>query len=122
MNVQDLTPVLRIFDEAKAKEFYVDFLEFTVDWEHRHEEGLPVYMQVSKNGCAIHLSEHHGDVCPGGAVRLRMDDVDGYQQHLAAKDYKFARPGSPTDQPWGSREVDIIDPFGNTLTFHKAID
>ena len=25
-------PVLRILDEAKAKEFYVDFLGFKIDW------------------------------------------------------------------------------------------
>jgi catechol 2,3-dioxygenase-like lactoylglutathione lyase family enzyme len=37
------TPILRIFDEAKAKEFYVDFLGFKVDWEHRFEETLPLY-------------------------------------------------------------------------------
>ena len=28
------TPILRIFDEAKAKEFYVGFLGFNIDWEH----------------------------------------------------------------------------------------
>ena len=27
--------VFRIFDVAKAKEFYVDWLGFTVDWEHQ---------------------------------------------------------------------------------------
>jgi hypothetical protein len=27
------TPILRIFDEAKAKEFYVDFLGFTIEGE-----------------------------------------------------------------------------------------
>jgi len=48
------TPILRIFDEAKAKEFYIDFLGFRVDWEHRFEEGLPLYMQISKDGCIIH--------------------------------------------------------------------
>jgi hypothetical protein len=42
------TPILRIFDEAKAKEFYIDFLGFKVDWEHRFEAGLPLYMQISK--------------------------------------------------------------------------
>jgi len=40
--------VLRSFDEAKAREFYVDFLGFTVDWEHRFEPGMPLYMQVSR--------------------------------------------------------------------------
>lgn len=28
-------PMFRIFDVAKAKEFYCDFLGFTADWEHR---------------------------------------------------------------------------------------
>jgi catechol 2,3-dioxygenase-like lactoylglutathione lyase family enzyme len=27
------TPILRIFDEDKATEFYVDFLGFKVDWQ-----------------------------------------------------------------------------------------
>jgi len=54
-------PIFRIFDEAKAREFYVDFLGFTIDWEHRFEPGLPLYMQVSKDDCILHLSEHHGD-------------------------------------------------------------
>jgi len=31
-------PLLRIFDVAKAKEFYVGFLGFAIDWEHRFEE------------------------------------------------------------------------------------
>jgi hypothetical protein len=27
-------PILRIFDIAKALEFYLDYLGFKVDWEH----------------------------------------------------------------------------------------
>lgn len=55
------TPILRIFDEGKAKEFYVDFLGFKVDWKYCSEEALPLYMQISKDDCILHLSEHHGD-------------------------------------------------------------
>ena len=35
MTLGKITPILRIFDEANAKEFYADFLGFKVDWEHR---------------------------------------------------------------------------------------
>jgi catechol 2,3-dioxygenase-like lactoylglutathione lyase family enzyme len=87
------TPILRIFDEAKAREFYVDFLGFQVDWEHRFEPGLPLYMQVSQGECQLHLSEHHGDAAPGSAVRIPAPDVDAYQAELLAKSYKYARPG-----------------------------
>jgi hypothetical protein len=37
-------PVIRIFDETKARAFYLDFLGFTVDWEHRFDESAPIYM------------------------------------------------------------------------------
>ena len=42
-------PILRIFDEDKAKGFYIDFLGFNVDWSHRYEENFPIYLQLSKN-------------------------------------------------------------------------
>ena len=34
-----------------AKEFYIELLEFTVDWEHRFEENMPLYMQISNDHC-----------------------------------------------------------------------
>ena len=37
-------PILRMCDEAKAREFYLGFLGFAVDWEHRFEPGFPLYM------------------------------------------------------------------------------
>ena len=114
------TPILRIFDEAKAREFYVDFLGFTIDWEHRFEAGAPLYMQVSKDQCVLHLSEHYGDGTPGAALRIETDDVDAFQAELMAKRYKYARPGVE-DMPWGTRDMSVKDPFGNRLTFTSAI-
>jgi uncharacterized glyoxalase superfamily protein PhnB len=114
------TPILRIFDETKAREFYVDFLGFRVDWEHRFEPGLPLYLQISLDGCVIHLSEHHGDCSPGAAMRIETTGVDAFQQTLMAKQYKNARPGIQ-EMPWGSRDMSITDPFGNRLTFTSAI-
>jgi catechol 2,3-dioxygenase-like lactoylglutathione lyase family enzyme len=112
------TPILRIFDEAKAKEFYVGFLGFRVDWEHRFEPDAPLYMQVSRGGCVLHLSEHHGDCSPGAAVRVETSDIDALHAELAAKRYKFARPGIQ-EQPWG-RDLSVKDPFGNRVTFTTA--
>lgn len=109
-------PILRIFDEAKARQFYVEFLGFKVDWEHRFEPGMPLYMQVSSGACLLHLSEHHGDATPGAAVRIETADVDDLQRTLLARKYKYARPGVE-DTPWGTRDMSIKDPFGNRLTF-----
>ena len=54
-------PIFRIFDLAKAREFYVDFLGFSVDWERRFDEGSPTYIPVTRGEFTLHLSEHHGD-------------------------------------------------------------
>ena len=47
MNEHLIIPILRIFDEAKACEFYIDFLGFMIDFEHRFGDDFPLYMQVS---------------------------------------------------------------------------
>jgi len=117
MRLQQAIPILRIFDEAKAREFYVEFLGFALDWEHRFEPGLPLYLQVSRAGCVLHLTEHHGDASPGAALRIETSDLDALQRDLAAKRYTYARPAIE-DQPWG-REMSIKDPSGNRLIFFQ---
>ncbi len=112
------TPIVRIFDEAKARELYVDFLGFTVDWEHRFEPGTPLYMQVSRDACKLHLSEHHGDGSPGAAIRIAVDELEAYHRTLTEKQYKYYRPGI-TDTEWGTREMTVQDGFGNKLIFFK---
>ena len=120
MGLRKTTPILRIFDEVKAKEFYVEFLGFKIDWEHRFEDGLPLYMQISKEGCTLHLSEHHGDCCPGAAMRIEVDELHALQQELIGKHNRNARPGIE-EMPWGTSDMSISDPFGNRLTFTNAI-
>jgi catechol 2,3-dioxygenase-like lactoylglutathione lyase family enzyme len=115
MRFTEVVPVLRMFDEEATRRFYVDFLGFTVDWEHRFEPGLPLYMSVSREGCVLHLTGHHGDATPGSAVRIMTAHLEALQGELIAKQYKHARPGITT-QPWG-RDMPIKDPSGNQLIF-----
>ena len=96
MNIEKITPILRIFDEVKAREFYVDFLGFTLDWEHRFSENAPLYMQITRSNCVLHLSEHHGDCCPGAAMRIQTDDIDALHAEISAKKYKYAAPDIET--------------------------
>lgn len=120
MKFGNTTPILRSFDEAKAKEFYIGFLGFKLDFEHRFEPDMPLYMQVSRGDCVLHLSEHHGDASPGSAMRIAVDDIDAFHQELSATNYKYARPCIEAT-PWDTREVTVKDPFGNRLVFTTAI-
>ncbi len=109
-------PILRTSPGAEARRFYVDVLGFRVDWEHRFEEGLPLYRQVSREGCVLHLSEHHGDVTPGEAVRIQVADVVALQAALAESEVYPLRIGLCREE-WGD-DLTVPDPFGNRLTFH----
>jgi uncharacterized glyoxalase superfamily protein PhnB len=116
------TPILRSFDERRAKRFYVDFLEFEILFEHRFEPGMPLYMGLRKGDCSLHLSEHYGDGTPGAAVRISVDDVAAFARHLREKNFENSRPGEPQLQDWGAWEITIPDPAGNRLTFYTEVN
>ena len=113
---QTIIPIFRSFDEAKAREFYIDFLGFEVTFEHRFEPNTPLYLGLRFGDCELHVSEHFEDATPGSSVRISIQDVAGYCAALNAKTYRHARPGYQ-DQPWGMRDMTISDPFGNRLIF-----
>lgn len=113
-------PVLRIFDVDRAREFYLGFLGFRQDWEHRFDDRSPAYLQVSREGAVLHLSEHHGDATPGATVRILVPRVAPLQRELLDRDYRYARPGVET-MPWGL-EVQVGDPFANRIVFHQLVE
>lgn len=108
-------PVLRMFDVEKTRAFYLGFLGFSVDWEHRFDERAPLYMQISRAGLTLHISEHHGDGSPGVVVFAPMTGVEAFHAEISAKGYGNMRPGLE-DAPWG-REMQVWDPSGNRIRF-----
>ena len=114
----DAIPILRIFDVAKAKEFYIDFLGFAIDWEHRFGDDFPLYAQVSRADIKLHLSEHHGDASPGSTVFVWMRGIAQYHRELTAKNYRYYRPGLE-DAVWDAKVMQVADPFGNRLRFSE---
>ena len=116
MRIGAAVPVLRSFDEAKARAFWIDYLAFEEVWQHRFAPDMPLYMEVRRGDCVLHLSEHHGDATPGARIRVPVEDIDAFHAEITGRDYPFARPGIE-EQPYGTREVKITDPFGNTVIF-----
>jgi len=115
IHFEQTCPIFRIFDIEKAKDFYVDFLGFILEWEHRFADGMPLYMQVSRGDLVLHLSEHHGDGSPGANIFVRMQGVEEFQKEVNSRGYRYMRPGIE-DAPWG-RVMAVIDPFGNRIQF-----
>jgi catechol 2,3-dioxygenase-like lactoylglutathione lyase family enzyme len=109
-------PMIRSFDEARAREFYCDFLGFHVDFEHRFEPDTPLFMGLSLNGMRLYVTEHFGDAAPGAHIVFKVKGLRDYHAGLLAKKYKHARPGIG---PYigGGECVAISDPFGNRIEF-----
>jgi uncharacterized glyoxalase superfamily protein PhnB len=118
--MQHVVPTLRITNYEESAEFYLRRLGFNLDWEHRFEENFPVFMQISKFGLSLYLSEHEGDCAPGSLTFLYVSDVDNWYQHCINQGITVARP--PADQPWGNRDFRITDPDGNQLCIATRID
>ncbi len=109
--------MLRIFSVEKAEEFYLGYLGFTLDWVHRFEDNSPAYIQVNRGGLTLHLTEHHGDCCPGSAVFAEIQGVTAFHQEISAKNYRYLKPGL-SREPWGL-SVTVLDPFGNKIIFNE---
>ena len=115
---QRAVPIIRIFDVAKAHEFYLGFLGFGVDWEHRYGDDFPLYTQVSRGGLALHLSEHSGDASPGGNACIYMAGLRRFHRELTDKAYRYMKPGL---EEIGDRlEMQVTDPFNNRLRFMEV--
>ena len=109
-------PILRSFSKAEARDFHLRYLGFEVVFEHRFAQDMPLYMEVRRGDCVLHLSEHHGDAAPGAAVRIGVPDARAFLEALRARGHPRLKPGL-AEQPWGLHEVAVPDPFGNRLVF-----
>jgi len=121
LGYERVTPILRMFDVERTKAFYTNFLGGKIDWEHRFEPELPLYMQVSLGDVRLHLSEHYGDASPGAAVRIEVSDIIALHQGLISQSAPFSRPGLERTS-WGTEEVTVTDPSGNRLVFYIDLE
>jgi len=110
-----VVPILRTFSVEKAREFYLDYVGFHLDWEHRFEPTAPLYMQISRDGLVLHLSEHYGDGSPGTRFQVTLEGVAELHAELSAKNYPYWRSGI-TQTFWGTPQLNLLDPFGNRIS------
>lgn len=110
-------PVFRSLDEARAREFYIGYLHFSIEWEHRFDYAQSVlYMRLRRDQFVLDLSEHHGDGTPGSTVWVPVSDVTALHNELHATGYDRMNPGIDVDSP-GGPTMEVIDPFSNTIRF-----
>ncbi len=89
-----------------------------IDWEHHFDDNSPAYQQVSRDGLLLHLSEHHGDGCPGSTVFVSMTGIEEFHREITSKNDKYLRPGLETTF-YDAKYVQVTDPFGNRIRFNE---
>jgi len=112
---QTVIPQLRITQAARSLAFYVDGLGFEIDWQHQFEPGYPLFLQLTRAGQTLFLTEHSGDCQVGGAIYFIVPDADACHAAFASRGIKADAP--PADTPWETREFIVTDPDGNRLRF-----
>ena len=88
-DVRSSIPVLRMFDEAKAKTFYLAYLGFEIDWESRFSPTAPLYMQIHLGDAIIHLNGHATEDAPVSEVNIPVLGLQNYCEYLIAKGCTF---------------------------------
>jgi catechol 2,3-dioxygenase-like lactoylglutathione lyase family enzyme len=103
--VSGAVPFLRVRDAEASADWYRR-LGFEVDWTHRFEPGLPLFVAIRNGPARLFLSEHEGDAVPRTLVYLYVDDADELARTLGEQ---------AEDTPYGMRELELADPDGNRL-------
>lgn len=115
MTVQRVIPVFFIFNYTTTIEFYVDWLGFQIDWEHRFDENCAIYIQVSLGNTVLHLSDYYKDVSAGGMAFIECEGLEAYHKILTEKQGKFKCPILVNGAC-----MTIVDPFTNQLVFSES--
>jgi hypothetical protein len=51
---------------------------------------------VPRGDLLSHLTEHHGDCCPGSTMFVWKTGIEEFQGEITSKGFKFHRPGIET--------------------------
>jgi catechol 2,3-dioxygenase-like lactoylglutathione lyase family enzyme len=119
-----LIPVLFVRDMSEAIAFYAEVLDFKLDFAS--PEDAPFYAILTRGSDELHLNllPAQGRFGPASVIVL-CDKVDALFESFRTRGLPVpTRANSPVhegplEQTWGTREVYIDDPSGNTLILQQ---
>jgi catechol 2,3-dioxygenase-like lactoylglutathione lyase family enzyme len=118
-----IVPTVRCEFMKRSLAFYTTVLDFDSVEDGRDDD--PCVSVLMRGGSLLVLSSHRGDGASGQAIVVLTDSVDALFRRFRARGLKtLGNPDAPTevhegpiDQSWGTRELYVDDPDGNTLRF-----
>jgi catechol 2,3-dioxygenase-like lactoylglutathione lyase family enzyme len=121
-----LSPMLRCRDMGISARFYTDVLGFELT-DPDEDPAECDFITLRRDGDQLALSRDDGVF--GNVVMVPTPDVDILFRQLRERGLKTpGNPEAPTlvhegpiDQTWGTRELYVEDPDGNTLRFTQTL-
>lgn len=118
-----IIPTIRCSRMQTSIAFYTNVLDFQCV-EHGGDDD-PTCSALMRGGSLLLLSSHRGDGTFGQAIVVVTDNVAALFRKFRTRGLKTPgnpdAPGEvhegPIDQSWGTRELYVDDPDGNTLRF-----
>jgi catechol 2,3-dioxygenase-like lactoylglutathione lyase family enzyme len=118
-----IIPTVRCSRMKASTAFYTKVLDF--ECVEHGDDGDPSFSVLMRGGSLLLLSSHGGDGTFGQAIVVLTDDVDALFRKFRTRGLKTpGNPNAPTEvhegpmnQSWGTRELYVDDPDGNTLRF-----
>lgn len=106
--VQSTVPVLASLNMAETLKFYAQHLGFTALLE------MDNYLILQRDGCELHFwpcDDRH--IAENTSCYVRGDTAELHADFTA----RGLQVAPPVIQPWGMKEMFVIDPHGNLLKF-----
>ena len=106
-------PQIPAQDVIATAAFYVEKLGFTQAFEH---EG---YIGMRRDGAEIHIY-HYADrsLAENTMYRVSVTNITALCAEFQGRGLQY----EIREQPWGSKDLPVIDPAGNCLTFYEVTD
>ena len=110
-----ITPRLPVSDVEKALAFYVDQLGFTLGWKW----GAPLtHANACRDSVAVDLISSPAGRIGTAMAYIQICGIDAYFAELKGRNVGSSEIG---DRPYGMRDFEVVDPFGNRIAFGEPI-
>jgi catechol 2,3-dioxygenase-like lactoylglutathione lyase family enzyme len=110
-------PVMTVNDLDRSLAFFTQ-LGFQV----QHQEGG--FAIVTRDKVTVHFT-HHPTIPPeenNSVCRIAVSNIEAlYQEILSIQALPYRRLSPLTTQPWGDKEINIVDPCGILIRFSESV-
>lgn len=117
-NISHFAAIFPCYDPDEIAKWYRDKLGFTISF--RWEEPASYVVTHKEEVVSVHFSKTDKENLQPCLLYIFCHDVDAMYGEL--KDNGVEQLSEPEDQDYGMRDFEVVDPWGNRITFGKRID